>query len=218
MQNPTLAYEKELWQAGKTRLVGLDEVGRGALCACVVAAAVILPSSITEAELEGVRDSKLLSAAQREKLVTLIEQKALAFGIGAASPAEIDRLNIYGATILAMRRALARVGDYDHLLIDGKPIKAFGREKQTAIVKGDRHSLSIACASVLAKVCRDKLLHNLAQIYPAYGWAHNVGYPTAEHKAALELHGATKHHRRSYKPVRETISPETQSQVEEEIK
>lgn len=201
MQTPTLAYEKALWQTGKSRVVGLDEVGRGALCACVVVAAVILPTTIDEAALAGVRDSKTLSAAQREKLVRTIYDQAVAVTIGAASPSEIDRLNIYGATVLAMRRALKKIGEHDHLLVDGKPFKALGLENQTAIVKGDSHSLSIACASIIAKVCRDKLLQQLAKKYPGYGWAQNAGYPTQEHKAGLTQHGVTRHHRRSYKPV-----------------
>jgi ribonuclease HII len=197
---PSLVYEQELWAAGKERVVGVDEVGRGALCACVVAAAVILPHDVTG--LEAARDSKMLSAAQRERLVDIIMQKAVAVGVGAASPRVIERLNIRRATVLAMQRALARVGQYDHLLVDGLPIKEFDLTRQTAIVKGDSLCLSIACASIIAKVCRDGLMAKLALRYPGYNWEHNVGYPTPEHKASLIRLGATPHHRATYAPVK----------------
>src|SRR4051794_15900767 len=132
MVKPTLEFEQALWESGKTRVAGLDEVGRGAFCACVVAAAVILgPDPVG---LEEVRDSKKLSALQRERLNLVIRQKALAVGIGAASPAEIDRLNIRRATALAMQRALRQVGPVDHLLVDGHRVPELGLERQTAIV------------------------------------------------------------------------------------
>lgn len=200
MDKPTLEYEQALWESGKTRIAGLDEVGRGAFCACVVAAAVILGPDTTG--LEDANDSKKLSALQRERLNLVIRQKALAFGIGAASPAEIDRLNIRRATALAMQRALRQVGPVDHLLVDGRRVPELGLEHQTAIVKGDSISLSIACASIVAKVCRDHLLHRLAERYPGYGWEHNVGYGTAEHQSALAQKGITPHHRRSFAPIK----------------
>ncbi|HEX2916592.1 MAG TPA: ribonuclease HII [Chloroflexia bacterium] len=200
MEKPTLEFEQNLWQAGKRRVVGLDEVGRGAFCGCVVAAAVVLPPGVTG--LEEVRDSKTLSAQQRERLVSLIYQNAEAVGIGAASPAEIDRLNIRRATALAMQRALRRIGEYDHLLVDGHRVPELGLAHQTNIIKGDSRSLSIASASVVAKVCRDRLLHRLAGRYPGYGWERNVGYGTAEHQKALQDLGVTPHHRRSFAPVR----------------
>ncbi|MDB5081609.1 MAG: Ribonuclease [Chloroflexi bacterium] len=200
MLKPTLEFEQALWESGKTRVAGLDEVGRGAFCACVVAAAVILGPDRTG--LEDARDSKKLSALQRERLDRVIREKALAVGIGAASPAEIDRLNIRRATALAMQRALRHVGPVDHLLVDGHRVPELGLENQTSLVKGDSRSLSIACASIVAKVCRDHLLHRLAERYPGYGWEHNVGYGTAEHQAALAHKGITPHHRRSFAPIK----------------
>ena len=200
MLMPTLEYEEALWNTGQTRIAGVDEVGRGAFCACVVAAAVILGPDTTG--LEEVRDSKKLSAKQRERLAKVIWQKAISVGVGAASPAEIDRLNIRRATALAMQRALRRVEPWDFLLVDGLPVPELGREHQKAIVKGDSYSLSIACASVVAKVCRDDLLHRLAKRYPGYGWERNVGYGTAEHQAALRTLGPTPHHRRTFAPIK----------------
>jgi ribonuclease HII len=205
MQMPTLEFEEALWSSGKLRVAGIDEVGRGAFCASVVAAAVILGPDVSG--LEEARDSKTLSAAQRERLNHVIRQKALAFGIGAASPAEIDRLNIRRATALAMQRALRRVGPVDHLLVDGRRMPELGFENQTALIKGDSRSLSIACASIVAKVCRDHLLHRLALRYPGYGWEHNVGYGTAEHQAALNEIGVTPHHRRSFAPIKLILYP-----------
>jgi ribonuclease HII len=200
---PTLNFEKELWQSGKTRLVGLDEVGRGAFCASVVAAAVILPPDETRLrELAEVRDSKMLSRETRERLVVKIRQVALSVGIGAASPAEIEKYNIRVATAIAMKRALKQVGHYEHMLVDGLRVKELGLERQTAIVKGDAFCLSIACASVIAKVCRDRLMIKLAERYPGYGWEHNVGYGTAEHLEGLAKLGPTRHHRRNYAPIK----------------
>lgn len=205
MQKPTLEFEEALWNSGKLRVAGVDEVGRGAFCASVVAAAVILGPDVTG--LEDARDSKTLSAAQRQRLNLIIRQKAVAFAIGAASPAEIDRLNIRRATALAMQRALRRLGPVDHLLVDGHRVPELGLENQTALVKGDSRSLSIACASIIAKVCRDHLLHRLAVRYPGYGWEHNAGYGTAEHQTALTEIGVTPHHRRSFAPIKLALNP-----------
>ncbi len=206
---PTLLYEQALWNRGQHRIAGLDEVGRGAYCACVVAAAVVLGPDVSG--LEEVRDSKKLSARKRERLAKVIWSKALAVGVGAASPAEIDRLNIRRATALAMQRALHRIGPYDHLLVDGLAVPELGLQHQTAIVKGDSHSLSIACASVVAKVCRDRLLYRLAARYPGYGWEHNVGYGTVQHQLALRELGVTPHHRRSFAPVRAALAATSQA-------
>lgn len=193
MVKPDLEYEQHLWQANLARVVGLDEVGRGALCAGVVAAAVVLGPEVRG--LEDVRDSKLLSARQRERLVPLIQAQAQAVGIGAASPAEIKRLNLRRASALAMERALRRIGSYDWLLVDGLPIPELDLAHQTAVIKGDTKVLSIACASVIAKVCRDRLVTRLAGRYPGYGWERNAGYATQEHRAALQTLGLTPHHR-----------------------
>lgn len=207
MQLPTLEFEQALWESGKLRVAGVDEVGRGAFCASVVAAAVIFEPDVDTTGLEEARDSKTLSAAQRERLNHVIRQKALAFGIGAASPAEIDRLNIRRATALAMQRALRQIGPVDHLLVDGHRVPELGLENQTALVKGDSRSLSIACASIVAKVCRDHLLRRLALRYPGYGWEHNAGYGTAEHQTALAQKGVTPHHRRSFAPIKLVLNP-----------
>jgi ribonuclease HII len=152
--------------------------------------------------IEGVRDSKMLSAAQRERLIDEIRAQALAVGVGAASVAEIERLNVRNAEILALRRALARLGPVDHVLVDGKPHRNIDFGPYTAIVDGDASSYSIACASIVAKVVRDRLMARLAARYPLYGWASNVGYSTRQHLDALTAHGPSPFHRRTYAPVR----------------
>jgi ribonuclease HII len=132
----------------------------------------------------------------------------VAIGVGAASVAEIDRLNIYHATHLAMRRAIARLGGHDHVLVDGLPIAGFEADvgPYDAIVDGDASVYSIACASVVAKVVRDRLMARLSVRYPGYGWEHNAGYATAEHRAALRALGVTPFHRRSFAPIREALA------------
>ena len=164
----------------------------------VVAAAVIMRPDCKR--IPGVRDSKTLSVAQRERLAAIIRRRALAVGVGAASVVEIDRLNIYHATHLAMRRAIDRVGERDHVLVDGLRIRGFEAEvgPYTAIVDGDALCYSIACASVVAKVVRDRLMTRLAARHPGYGWERNAGYATAEHRAAMEELGLTPFHRRSF--------------------
>jgi ribonuclease HII len=185
---------------GHARIVGVDEVGRGPLAGPVVACAILLPETCRD--IDGVGDSKALRAEERERLAGEIRRVALAIGIGAASVGEIDRVNIYQATALAMRRAIARIPvPHDLLLIDGAPFAALGLPHQ-AVVKGDGCCLSIACASIIAKVTRDRLLTALNARYPAYGWHSNAGYGTREHLAALSTHGATPHHRRSFRPLR----------------
>lgn len=187
-------------KAGHTRIVGVDEVGRGPLAGPVVACAILLPHSCRD--IDGVGDSKALKADDRERLAADIRRTALAIGIGAASVTEIDRINIYQATVRAMRRAIARIPAPHHLLlIDGSPISSLGLQHQ-AVVKGDACCLSIACASIIAKVTRDRLLVSLNRRYPHYGWHTNAGYGTAEHLAAITTHGATPHHRRSFRPLR----------------
>jgi ribonuclease HII len=194
------ALEAAARQAGHTRIVGVDEVGRGPLAGPVVACAILLPADCTD--IDGVGDSKAIRAKDRERLCGVIRASALAIGIGAASVAEIDRINIYQATALAMRRAIARIPTpHDLLLVDGSPFAALGLPHQ-AVVKGDATCLSIACASIIAKVTRDRLLHALDVRHPVYRWATNAGYGTAEHIAALSEHGATAHHRRSFRPLR----------------
>lgn len=200
---PSLRFERDLWATGLQRIVGIDEAGIGSLCGPVVAAAVcvVQPGKI----VEGVRDSKLLSSQQREALFLEIVGEVAAVGIGAASVAEIERLNVRVASHLAMKRALARIGSHDHALIDGRPIQRIDLGPHTTIVDGDALSYSIACASIVAKVTRDRLMRKLSARYPAYGWDHNAGYGTGEHLAALDRCGLTPYHRRGYAPVRALI-------------
>jgi ribonuclease HII len=203
---PTLRRERLLWKAGASRVAGVDEVGVAPTCGPVVAAAVIVRPNCRQ--VRGVRDSKTLSASQREALAPEIRRRAVAIGVGAASVAEIDRLNIYHATHLAMRRAIARLGGHDHVLVDGLPIAGFEADigPYDAIVDGDASVYSIACASVVAKVVRDRLMARLSVRYPGYGWEHNAGYATAEHRAALRALGVTPFHRRSFAPIREALA------------
>jgi ribonuclease HII len=198
---PTLRWERPLWRDGLTRIAGVDEVGVAPTCGAVVAAAVILPPNCRR--IPGVRDSKTLSAAQRERLAPVIRRRAVAIGVGAASVADIDRLNIYHATHLAMRRAIARLGGHEHVLVDGLRIADFEQHvgPYTAIVDGDARVYSIACASVIAKTVRDRMMQRLAVRYPEYGWERNAGYATREHRAAIRAHGLTPHHRRSFQAL-----------------
>lgn len=173
-------------------------MGRGPLAGPVVAAAVIFAP---EVRVAGVTDSKKLTETVREELVAEIRRRALCIGIGAASPAEVDRLNILRATHLAMRRALGHLSTApDHILVDGLPVPELGDE-HTAVVEGDAKSFTIACASIVAKTTRDRLMKRLACRYPDYGWETNVGYGTPEHVTALSERGPTPHHRRSFVPV-----------------
>lgn len=194
---PDLSRERSLWAEGKNRVAGVDEVGRGALAGCVLAAAIVLPPDCDPDDLAVIHDSKALSPKRRREAVETIRKVALAIGIGAASPREIDRLNIARATALAMRRALARCGTVDHVLVDGVPVPDLGYE-HTAIVKGDAQCLSIAAASCIAKELRDQLMKRLAVRYPDYGWDRNVGYGSHEHREAIERLGLTPHHRQSF--------------------
>ncbi len=205
-QVPSLRFERRLWRAGAERVVGVDEVGVAPTSGAVVAAAVIIrPNSH---RVRGVRDSKTLSALQRDRLAPVIRKRAIAVGIGAASVVEIDRLNIYHATHLAMRRAIARVGGHDHVLVDGNRIANFEREvgPYTAIVDGDAKCYTIACASVVAKVIRDRMMGLLAARYPGYGWERNQGYATLEHRTAIRALGLTPFHRRSFLALQRTLA------------
>lgn len=152
--------------------------------------------------IAGVNDSKQLDAPTRVALAHRIREQALVVSLGAASQREIDRINIYHATVLAMQRALARIPSRlgqapDHVLVDGKPLRSLG-VAHTAVVKGDASCYAIACASIVAKVTRDRLMTALAARYPAFGWERNSGYGTARHMEALSAHGLTPHHRRSF--------------------
>ena len=203
---PTLRHERALWREGATRVVGVDEVGVAPTCGAVIAAAVILRPN--GHRIVGVRDSKTLSAAQRERLVPIIRRRAIAVGVGAASVNEIDRLNIYHATHLAMRRAIERAGAHDHVLVDGNRIAGFEAlvGPYTAIVDGDARCHAIACASVVAKVIRDRMMTLLSARYPGYGWERNQGYATLEHRQAIRRLGLTPFHRRSFLALQRTLA------------
>lgn len=190
--------ERELRQSAGPLVAGMDEVGRGPLAGPVVACVVVMPPDARA--IAGVNDSKQLAARERERLSRIIRARALAFALGAASVREIDELNIYKATVLAMRRALRRLPlEPDHLIVDGKPIRTLG-VPHTAVVGGDARCYSVACASIVAKVTRDRLMHALARRYPGYQWDRNVGYGTPAHLEGLSTQGATDHHRRSFLP------------------
>jgi ribonuclease HII len=188
--------ERDLRRAGGDMIAGVDEVGRGSLAGPVVACAIIMPPHARA--LRGVDDSKALPAAERRRLSRLILERAVAVGLGAASVAEIDRLNIYHASTLAMRRALGRLTiSPDHVLVDGRPIRTLGRA-HIAVVHGDDRCFSIACASIVAKVTRDRLMTSLAGRHPPYSWERNAGYATRAHIEALREFGTCCHHRRSF--------------------
>ncbi len=199
---PTLRSERELWDKGLPRVVGVDEVGMAALAGPVVAAACLVTPDTKL--IRAVKDSKMLTRAQREELAVLIRARVVRIGVGAASVAEIHRLNIYHASHVAMTRALRQIGEYDWVLVDGRRIldPAFAPGRHTEIVKGDTKSFAIAAASIIAKVTRDRLMASLARRYPGYGWEHNAGYPTIDHRTALRERGLTVFHRHDFGTVR----------------
>src|SRR5690349_4309229 len=203
---PTLRHERRLWNEGLERVVGVDEVGVAPTCGAVVAAAVIMKPGCHR--IPGVRDSKTLSMLQRERLAPLIRKRAVAVGVGAASVREIDRLNIYHATHLAMRRAIARVGGHEHVIVDGNRIVGFEAQvgPYSNVVDGDAKVYSIACASIVAKVVRDRMMTKLAARYPGYGWEHNQGYATRDHRDAIRRLGLTPFHRRSFLALQRTLA------------
>jgi len=193
--------ERDLRKTIGPMIAGVDEVGRGPLAGPVVACAVVMPPDIRA--IPGVDDSKKLSRSERERLAVKIRERAIGVGIGAASVREIDRINIYQATVVAMRRALTRLGVAPHhVLVDGKPFRTL-EIAHTAIVDGDDLCYTIACASIIAKVTRDRIMYALAGHYPNYRWDRNVGYATMAHIEGLASHGVTPHHRRSFIPVRQ---------------
>jgi ribonuclease HII len=196
---PTRRLERRLFREhGHRVILGLDEVGVAPSSGPVVACALAMP--INRRPIKGVRDSKTLSAAQRERLAKLILRQATTVGIGAASVKEIDRLNIYYATIVAMKRAVARAGAHDFVIVDGRRIRGFEQDAgpYQAVIDGDALCYSVACASIVAKVTRDGLMRRLALRYPGYGWEHNAGYATSDHRAGMAALGITPHHRRSF--------------------
>jgi ribonuclease HII len=201
-------FERVLWQKNVARIAGVDEAGRGPLAGPVVAAAAILPSRWAEtglpAGLAGLNDSKQLTAAQREKYFQFITGcEEIEFAIAQVDAAAIDEINILQATHHAMNDALAQLNPQpQHALVDGRPVKTM-RVPQTAIVKGDARSYSIAAASVLAKVTRDRLMLGFHAQFPEYGFAEHKGYGTAKHLAAIAQFGACPIHRKSFAPLKQ---------------
>jgi ribonuclease HII len=205
IQNPKSKIESHEFTCSEDLIAGVDEVGRGALFGVVVTAAVILPkSAILDCANWGVKDSKKLSARHRELLVPQIELVAIAYKIGVASVAEIDELNILQASLVAMHRAITGLDVTPELcLVDGnKSIPNLELPQQT-LVKGEDRSISIAAASILAKVWRDRLMTELGLIYPMYQLDQNKGYGTAQHLSAIEKYGITPEHRQSFSPCRQ---------------
>ena len=202
---PDFAFEDQALAAGQGVICGVDEAGRGPWAGPVVAAAVILDRASLPADVAAeLDDSKKLKAAQRERLLRAIEPHAV-IGLGQATAGEIDAINILQATFLAMDRAVAALAVSPGLaLVDGNrppPLPSVGNCTVECLVGGDGRSLSIAAASIAAKVTRDRQMAALAAQYQGYGWERNAGYGTAEHKAALERLGVTPEHRKSYKPI-----------------
>jgi len=214
LENPVgfRAFEEEGFARGFRRIAGLDEVGRGPLAGPVVAAAVVLPRGFFHPDI---KDSKLLTATQREKLAPLIRSNAASWGLGVVEAEEIDRINILKASLLAMAKACEALRPRpDYLLVDGNQeisrelLQAISRSggsppPQKTIIKGDRLCLSIAAASIIAKVARDRIMVELDKSYPAYGFASHKGYGSAAHLEALRRFGPSPIHRRSFRPVRE---------------
>ena len=190
-------YEKELYNKGLKLIGGVDEVGRGPLIGSVVAACVVLPKNF---KLEGLTDSKKLSEKKRDEFYKVIKEKAIAIGIGIVDEKKIDEINIYEATKIAMKEAIKNTNiKLDHVLIDAMPLDI--DVPTTSIIKGDAKSISIAAASVIAKVTRDKMMYDLDKIYPMYDLKNNKGYGTKKHIEAIKKYGITKYHRITFKPV-----------------
>jgi ribonuclease HII len=195
-------YEKRAFKNGFSTIAGIDEAGRGPLAGPVVSAAVILPSHI---KIEGINDSKKLSVKKRCQLFEVLYQKAVSIGIGIIDPVEIDRINILKASLLAMAVAVDNLKPQpDFLLIDGK-FNIPSPLPQAAIIRGDAKSISIAAASIIAKVSRDRLMEIYDWYYPEYGLAKHKGYPTRAHKQAIQVHGCSPIHRHTFKGVKEFI-------------
>ena len=193
-----LRYEKELYKAGYQTIAGIDEVGRGPLAGPVVAAAVILPPGC---KIKGLNDSKKIPKKKHQEIYQAVLDKALAVGIGLIDNEVIDQVNIYEATKLAMKEALSKLSlKPDYLLIDAMKLDI--DIPQESIIKGDANSLSIAAASIVAKVTRDKLMADYDKEYPGYDFAQNAGYGTKSHLQGLERKGVTPIHRKTFEPVK----------------
>ncbi len=196
-------YENELYEKNITYIGGVDEVGRGPLVGPVVAACCVLPKDF---RLEGLTDSKKLSEKKREQFYVYIIEHCIAYGIGIISPEVIDEVNIYEATKLAMKEAIQKVQKQiplEHVLIDAMPLDL--DIPSTSIIKGDAKSITIAAASVIAKVTRDHMMIELDQKYPMYGYKYHKGYPTKKHIEAIHQYGLIAGYRKSYGPVKEVL-------------
>ena len=202
-----LSYEKELYKQGVTLIAGVDEVGRGPLAGPVVAAAVILPQNC---KIKGLNDSKKIPKKKHLEIFKAVQDQALSIGIGIMDNQVIDQVNIYEATKLAMKEAISQLSPQpEHLLIDAMKLDL--PISQTSIIKGDANSLSIAAASIVAKVTRDELMNDYDQQFPGYDFAANAGYGTAKHLVGLEKLGVTTIHRTSFEPVKSLVSGEKES-------
>lgn len=191
-------YEKELYAKGIKYIAGVDEVGRGPLVGPVVTACVVLPMGY---ELDGLTDSKKLSEKKRDEFYDIIQKDALGIGVGIKDEMVIDEVNIYEATKLAMYESIeSNPCKIEHVLIDAMKLEELDIPS-TSIIKGDQLSISIAAASVIAKVTRDRMMDELDSKYPEYGFKKNKGYPTKQHKEAIEKYGILKEHRKTFKPV-----------------
>jgi ribonuclease HII len=206
-----LDKEKSLFASGFTLIAGVDEAGRGPLAGPVVAAAVTLKPEMAEEffavkELNDIKDSKLLPEKKREELFNIIKDNFFEIGVGVCDHETIDRINIYQATFLAMKKALSSLKHKpNYVMLDGRAAIPSFSLKQETIVNGDAFVLSIAAASIIAKVTHDRLIAKLAEQYPQYGFANHKGYGTKEHLAALKKYGPTPFHRKSFGPVKEAL-------------
>ena len=194
------AHEERLWRQGHRRIAGCDEVGRGPLAGPLVAAAVVLDP---DERIDGLADSKTLSAKRRAAISDLVRKKAQV-AVVTIPAHEVDKLNVLAASELAMRKAVAQLGDVDHILTDALSLKETVHP-QTALIKGDSRSASIAAASIVAKVERDAYMERLGKKHPVYGFERHKGYPTKEHIRLLEEYGITDEHRKSFAPVRRIL-------------
>ena len=205
-----LRYEKELYSQGKTLIAGVDEVGRGPLAGPVIAAAVILPNNC---KIRGLNDSKKISKKKHREMFQAVQDQALAIGIGIMDNHVIDQVNIYEATKLAMQEAIAQLTPQpEHLLIDAMKLDL--PISQTSIIKGDANSLSIAAASIVAKVIRDDLMAEYDQQFPGYDFTTNAGYGTAKHLEGLDRYGVTPIHRKTFEPIKSLIVDEKDRKME----
>lgn len=208
MESGLLKYEKELYKKGYTLIAGTDEAGRGPLVGPVVAAAVILPKNY---KLEGLTDSKQLSEKKREKFFEIIKKDAISYGIGIVDAKTIDEINILEASRLAMNKAIDNLSvEPEYIITDAL---ALGRDNVLPIIHGDALSITIAAASVLAKVTRDHLLYELDEQYPQYGFKKHKGYPTKEHLENLRKYGVLDCYRMTYKPVKEILTERKEDKI-----